>query len=70
VTTAIVLPREISQLARRIRSEYREMPGMTLTLAQARRLWHLDETICEQIFEALLKSGFLHRTWRNTFVMA
>jgi hypothetical protein len=46
------------------------MPGLALTLAQARRLWHLDEAICTQVFDALIDSGFLRRTWRGTFVLA
>lgn len=54
----------------RIRSEYLEMPGLTLTPAQARRLWNLDESICEQLLLALVDCGFLRRTWGNTFVMA
>jgi hypothetical protein len=70
VTITVVLTRETSLLLRRIRSEYREMPGLALTLAQARRLWHLDEAICTQVFDALIDSGFLRRTWRGTFVLA
>jgi hypothetical protein len=46
------------------------MPALTRTPAQARRLWNLDEPICEQSLLALLESGFLRKTWRNTFVMA
>jgi hypothetical protein len=57
-------------LLARVRCEYLEMPGLTLTPAQARRLWNLSEPICEQVLLALLKSGFLRRTWRNAFVMA
>ena len=69
VTTVADRTRE-SLLLRRVRSEYLEMPGLTLTLAQARRLWHLDEASCEQLLDALIDSGFLRRTWKGTFVMA
>lgn len=62
--------RDTSRLLERVRSEYLEMPGLTLTPAQARRLWNMDEPICEQLLLALLESGFLRRTWRDTFVLA
>jgi hypothetical protein len=58
------------RLLDRVRSEYMEMPGLTLTTAQARRLWNLDERICRQLLLALLQSGFLRRAWRDTFVRA
>jgi hypothetical protein len=54
----------------RVRSEYLEMPGLTLTSAQARRLWNLDEPICDQLLLALVDCGFLRRTRGNAFVMA
>lgn len=45
-----------------IRADYREMPGLILTLAQAQRLWSLDAATCEGILEQLMYSGFLRRT--------
>ena len=33
----------LSELLGRIRGEYLEMPGLKLTLAQAQRLWGLDQ---------------------------
>jgi hypothetical protein len=33
-------------LVARIRGEYREMPGLRLTFAQACRLWQLDAPTC------------------------
>jgi hypothetical protein len=32
----------LKDLLNRVRGEYAEMPGLTLTLAQAQRLWGLD----------------------------
>ena len=52
----------------RIRGEFREMPGLRLTLAQARRLWHLDVTTCQAALNALLKEGYLRRTADGAFV--
>jgi hypothetical protein len=48
-------------LASRIRGEYREMPGLSLTVPQACRLWNLDGTVCEGVLQVLLDEGFLAR---------
>jgi hypothetical protein len=54
---------------RRIKSEYLEMPGLSLTLAQAQRLWGLDRETCEEALTTLVGSGFLTRTPASRFVM-
>jgi hypothetical protein len=55
---SIMRSREL--LAARIRAEYREMPGLRLTLAQACRLWQLDATICELLLNELVRERFLY----------
>jgi hypothetical protein len=45
----------------RIRGEFREMPGLTLTVAQARRLWNVDLSTCTQVLSHLVDAGFLCR---------
>ena len=45
----------------RVRGEFREMPGLTLTLAQARRLWSLDQSTCSEVLTELVETGFLCR---------
>ena len=42
-----------------IRSEFVEMPGLSLTRAQIQRLWALDAAITELVIAALTRSGFL-----------
>ena len=42
-----------------IRAEFREMPGMCLTRDQFRRLWHLDEELCDALTHRLLHDGYL-----------
>jgi hypothetical protein len=42
-------------------SEYLEMPGLQLTLAQAVRLWNSDRDSCTQVLEALVGASFLRR---------
>ena len=46
-------------LANRIRAEYREMPGLCLTVAQACRLWQMDATTCTIVLETLVEEGVL-----------
>lgn len=48
-------------LISRVRGEYREMPGMRLTFAQARRLWHMDTTTCSAVLASLLAEGVLYQ---------
>jgi len=43
----------------RVWSEYREMPGLNLTLAQAARLFNLDRTRCARVLSALVDRGIL-----------
>ena len=60
----------ISTLLLRIQGEYREMPGLKLTEAQARRLWNLDGHTCSLVLTTLLEQRFLRRTASGTYVRA
>ena len=42
-------------------AEFREMPGMRLTCAQARRLWNMSPAVCREVFGRLLKAGALDK---------
>jgi hypothetical protein len=53
---------------RLIEAEYREMPGLSLTLAQAGRLWMLDPMTCEAVFARLVRQGVLHQTRHGRFI--
>ena len=46
-------------LAVRVRAEFAEMPGLTITLAQASRLFSVDRSRCERILGFLVRSGAL-----------
>lgn len=46
-------------LLRRVRGEFREMPGMRLTIDQAARLWTIDRGTCANIFHSLVAARFL-----------
>jgi hypothetical protein len=58
------------ELAVRVRGEYREMPGLALTMQQAQRLWALDRLTCESVFEELVAARFLRRTTAGRYVRA
>ena len=47
------------QLVQRIRAEYIEMPGLTLTPEQVQRLCGVDSALCDSILRVLVESGFL-----------
>jgi hypothetical protein len=55
---------------RLIQAEYREVPGLHLTRPQMRRLWGLDDRLCDQVIAALVSSDFLRETPRRGFVLA
>ena len=57
----------VEALKARIREEYREMPGMCLTFAQACRLWQMDARASASILDALVADGFLRRTPQGAF---
>jgi hypothetical protein len=62
---AILLPayqKVTPALLAQIRGEFREMPGLTLTLRQASRLWNLDPLTCDVALRTLVDEQFLGRT--------
>ena len=63
---AVIATREA--ILHRIRSEYLEMPGLSLTLLQAQRLWRLSREHCDILLEQLVLRRFLRQTDRGTFV--
>jgi DNA-binding IclR family transcriptional regulator len=58
----------IDDLVQRVRSEYLEMPGLGLTLAQAARLLSLDQSTCARLLDALVQARFLTLTSKGLYV--
>jgi hypothetical protein len=58
----------VESLVERVKGEYREMPGLCLTVPQACRLWQVDRATCERIFNALAAEQFLARTAAGAFI--
>ena len=51
-----------------IRSEYLEIPGLSLTKPQARRLWGLDADTCDALMDGMVATNFLRRTLGDCYV--
>ena len=49
----MVITDQMGALTARVRAEYREMPGLSLTAAQASRLLGIDRPVCEQVLPSL-----------------
>src|SRR5262245_53471873 len=45
---------EFEAIVRRVRGEFLEMPGLTLTVAQAGRLWGLEQDLCQRVIGVLI----------------
>jgi hypothetical protein len=59
---------ELEAVTRRVREEFREMPGLRLTPAQAIRLWGLERETCHAVIERLVATAFLR--WTATGAVA
>ena len=64
---ASIVQVDATTLAERVRGEFREMPGLKLTLAQAGRLWSLDLGTCRQVLLELVETGFLSEASDGAF---
>lgn len=48
-----------ARLIERVLGEYREMPGLSLTIDQARRLWGCDAMLCRRVADVLVERRVL-----------
>ncbi len=61
---------DVATVVERIRGEFNEMPGLQLTIAQAAKLWGLDQTSCHRVIQTLVDTAFLRWTPAGTIVRA
>ncbi len=59
--------RTAEPLTLRIKGEFLEMPGLSLTPGQAQRLWNMDSQSCQAILDMLVDLRFLHRTSQGRY---
>jgi hypothetical protein len=64
----LIVERPVADWINRVRAEYLEMPGLSLTRPQMRRLWLLDANVCDAVVDALVASDFLRRRRDNTYI--
>ena len=62
--------REFEHLAQQVRGEYLEMPGMSLTIDQAMKLWGVNRETSSTILESLVNAGFLRRSQHGRYLLA
>jgi hypothetical protein len=68
ITIVTNLAESFGELLVRIEGEYREMPGLNLTVTQAERLWGLDRHTCASVLTALMERRILKRTTSGTYL--
>jgi hypothetical protein len=61
---------DLAMAVARAKADFVEMPGLTLTLAQAARLWACDVVLCSEVLTTLVAAGFLVRTRGAAFMRA
>jgi predicted transcriptional regulator of viral defense system len=62
--------RELEHLSQQVRGEYLEMPGMSLTVDQAMKMWGVSREICATLLDSLVDAGFLRRSQHGTYLLA
>lgn len=55
-------------LVHRVRGEYAEMPGLSPTFAQARRLFGIDDASCCVVLDTLVRTRFLSQTGDGRYI--
>jgi hypothetical protein len=68
MTSLCARQRSVEEWAQIVRGEFDESPGLSLTRAQAKRLWGLDGDICDAVLQRLITSGFLRQNARQMFI--
>lgn len=61
-------PERVKAVLARIEREYQELPGLSLTESQVRRLWGLPQDLCKAALGELVRHDFLVQTTRGTFL--
>ena len=60
-------PEQVRHALARIEREYRELPGLSLTAPQVRKLWGFPQELCAAALGELVRHNFLVETPRGTF---
>src|SRR2546430_6662634 len=58
----------VADCVQRIRAEYFELPGLSLTARQVQRLWNTDSETCQLALDMMVRDTFLRRTVHRQYV--
>jgi hypothetical protein len=67
-SVSIVRAGALEDCVQRIRAEYLDLPGLSLTARQAQRLWNLDSETCQRVLDLMIRDNFLRRTPQAQYV--
>ena len=59
----------VSEWLHRIRAEYQEMPGLSLSKGQMQKMWGLEPSMCDALVDALVAARVLRRTVGGAYVV-
>jgi len=59
---------ELLALLRRVRADYREMPGLMLTREQMQRLWGIDALLCDVVVKTLVDAHVVRRIHPDSYI--
>ncbi len=51
---------------RRVRAEFEEMPGLTLTVPQASKLFGIEKDVCLNVIDRLIDASYLRKNRSGT----
>jgi len=73
VPSPVAEPRTVDSrdaLARRVYTEFAEMPGLKLSIEQAARLFGVPSAVCTRVFDELIGQRLMRRTADGRFMLA
>lgn len=58
----------LNAVTQRVRAEFDEMPGLTLTEPQAAKLFGIERTVCRDVIEQLIDESYLRKTRTGSII--
>lgn len=58
----------VEAVTKRVRAEFEEMPGLTLTEHQAAKLFGIEQQTCRDVIGQLIDESYLRKTRSGSFV--
>ena len=52
----------VEAVTQRVRAEFEEMPGLTLTEHQAAKLFGIEQKVCRDVIDRLVDAAYLEKT--------